>query len=225
MAKILLVEDDIETLDAVADALELQNHVVEKVIDGNEAADRLKFYFYDLVVLDWGLPGRSGIDICQEYRGRGGKTPVLMLTGRKEFDDRVHGLDAGADDYLPKPFNMAELIARTRALLRRPAGLVADVLSVQDVVLDLKTKKVTRAGVEIPLLAKELAVLEFLMRHCDQVFSVTDLLEKVWHSESDSTEIAVRQTITRLRKKLDADSRDPIVKTIKGLGYKIDKDK
>lgn len=225
MAKILLVEDDAEVLDAVADTLEAQQHTVERVIDGNEGADRLKFYSYDLVILDWGLPGKTGVEICREYRGRGGTVPILMLTGRKEFDERVQGLDSGADDYLSKPFNMPELMARVRALLRRPAELVPDLLQIQDVQVDLRTHRVSRGGKEVALLAKEIAVLEYLMRHCDQIFSVDDLLDKVWNSESDSTQDAVRQTITRLRKKLDGDSEHSFITTVKGLGYRVESKK
>lgn len=222
MAKILLVEDDPSTLEAVSDSLEFEHHVVEKVVSGLEAADRLRLYQYDLAILDWGLPGKPGVQVCREYRQSGGKTPILMLTGKSEVGDRVEGLDAGADDYLGKPFNMRELSARVRALLRRPEGLISETISVRGLTLDLKEWRVTRDGREIALLAKELAVLSHLMRHMGQVFSVDDLLNKVWHSESDSGEDAVRQCITRLRKKIDLDGEESIVTTVKGLGYKIE---
>ena len=222
MSKILLVEDDELVLEAVADTLETNNFVVVKVRDGQEAADRLKLYSYDLAILDIGLPKINGIDVCRNYRAAGGITPILMLTGKGEIEDRVQGLDSGADDYLPKPFHMRELIARVRTLLRRPVGLVADVLTVRGITLNPSTGKATRDGVEIDLLAKELALMEFLMRHRDQIFSVDDLLDKVWHSESDSSEDAVRQCVTRVRKKLDIDGKPSIITTVKGMGYKID---
>ncbi|MBX9953216.1 MAG: response regulator transcription factor [Candidatus Obscuribacterales bacterium] len=222
MSKILLVEDDELVLEAVADTLETNNFVVEKVRDGQEAADRLKLYSYDLAILDIGLPKINGIDVCRNYRAAGGITPILMLTGKGDIEDRVQGLDSGADDYLPKPFHMRELIARVRTLLRRPVGLVADVLTVRGITLNPSTGKATRDGVEIDLLAKELALMEFLMRHRDQIFSVDDLLDKVWHSESDSSEDAVRQCVTRVRKKLDIDGKPSIITTVKGMGYKID---
>ncbi len=122
MSKILLVEDDDLVLEAIADTLETNNFVVEKVRDGQEAADRLKLYSYDLAILDIGLPKINGFDVCRNHRAAGGITPILMLTGKGEIEDRVSGLDAGADDYLPKPFHMRELVARVRSLLRRPPG-------------------------------------------------------------------------------------------------------
>jgi DNA-binding response OmpR family regulator len=222
MSKILLVEDDDLVLEAIADTLETNNFVVEKVRDGQEAADRLKLYSYDLAILDIGLPKINGYDVCRNHRAAGGITPILMLTGKGEIEDRVSGLDAGADDYLPKPFHMRELVARVRSLLRRPAGLLGDVLSVRGITLNPSMGKASRDGVEIELLAKELALMEFLMRHKDQIFSVDDLLDKVWHSESESSEDAVRQCVTRVRKKLDVDGKPSIITTVKGLGYKID---
>lgn len=222
MSKILLVEDDDLVLEAIADTLETNNFVVEKVRDGQEAADRLKLYSYDLAILDIGLPKINGYDVCRNHRAAGGITPILMLTGKGEIEDRVSGLDAGADDYLPKPFHMRELVARVRSLLRRPAGLLGDVLSVRGITLNPSMGKASRDGVEIELLAKELALMEFLMRHKDQIFSVDDLLDKVWHSESESSEDAVRQCVTRVRRKLDVDGKPSIITTVKGLGYKID---
>lgn len=221
MAKILLVEDDLAVADAVADALESESNVVEHVTCGLEGAQRLKLYQYDMAILDWDLPKKTGVDICSEYRNHGGTIPVLMLTGKTSIEDRVTGLDAGADDYLPKPFSLKELSARVRALLRRPEPMVSEVVAVGDLKVDLKTHKVMRGGQEINLLAKEISLLEFLLRHRGQVFNVDDLLNKVWHSESDSTEDAVRQCVTRLRKKIDGDSETSLIVTVKGLGYKI----
>ncbi|NJL72512.1 MAG: response regulator transcription factor, partial [Candidatus Competibacteraceae bacterium] len=143
------------------------------------------------------------------------------LTGKSSVEDRVTGLDAGADDYLPKPFSMKELSARVRALLRRPEPMVSELVQLGPLQIDLKFHKVMRGHEEVNLLAKEISLLEFLVRHRGQVFSVDDLLNKVWHSESDSSEDAVRQCVTRLRRKIDGDGEDSLIITVKGLGYKV----
>lgn len=221
MAKILLVEDDQAVAEAIVDALEFESNVVEHVDCGLEASQRLKLYQYDLVVLDWDLPRKSGVEVCGEYRSGGGTLPILMLTGKSSVEDRVTGLDAGADDYLPKPFSMKELSARVRALLRRPEPMVSELVQLGPLQIDLKFHKVTRGQEELNLLAKEISLLEFLVRHRGQVFSVDDLLNKVWHSESDSSEDAVRQCVTRLRKKIDGESESSLIITVKGLGYKV----
>ena len=221
MAKILLVEDDQAVAEAIVDALEFESNVVEHVDCGLEASQRLKLYQYDLVVLDWDLPRKSGVEVCGEYRSGGGTLPILMLTGKSSVEDRVTGLDAGADDYLPKPFSMKELSARVRALLRRPEPMVSELVQLGPLQIDLKFHKVTRGQEELNLLAKEISLLEFLVRHRGQVFSVDDLLNKVWHSESDSSEDAVRQCVTRLRKKIDGEGENSLIVTVKGLGYKV----
>lgn len=221
MAKILLVEDDQAVAEAIADALEFESNVVEHVDCGLEASQRLKLYQYDLVVLDWELPRKSGVEVCGEYRSGGGSLPILMLTGKSSVEDRVTGLDAGADDYLPKPFSMKELSARVRALLRRPEPMVSELVQLGPLQIDLKFHKVMRGHEEVNLLAKEISLLEFLVRHRGQVFSVDDLLNKVWHSESDSSEDAVRQCVTRLRRKIDGDGEASLIITVKGLGYKV----
>jgi DNA-binding response OmpR family regulator len=222
MAKILLIEDDQSVATAVIDALEFDRHIVECFFNGDEGFERLISFEYDLVLLDWSLPGKSGIEILKDYRARGGNSPIIMLTGRTEMESKLQGFDAGADDYLAKPFNMKELLARTRALLRRPESVNSDLMEAGDVVLNLKTGKVFVKEREVSLLAKEIAVLEFLMRHRGRIFSVNELLDRVWHSESESSEDAVRQCITRLRKKIDKDSENSLITTVKGMGYKID---
>ncbi|MBS1998349.1 MAG: response regulator transcription factor [Cyanobacteria bacterium SZAS LIN-2] len=177
---------------------------------------------YDLAVLDWGLPGKLGVDICRDYRARGGKTPILMLTGKGEIESKLEGFDSGADDYLAKPFNLRELLARVKALLRRPEGVQSDVIHVRGYELNTKLGKVMVHGREVALLAKEMALLEFLMRHQDRIFNVDDLLDRVWQSDSESSEDAVRQCVTRLRKKIDVEGQPSLITTVKGMGYKID---
>jgi DNA-binding response OmpR family regulator len=221
MAKILLIEDDDNTIQAVSDFLGVaNNYTIESVNSGKEGLDRLQLYEYDLAIIDWSLPEMTGLQICSTYRAKGGLVPILMLTGKTAVSDKVDGLDAGADDYLTKPFSLPELTARVRALLRRPRETVKEMLQVGNLVFDTKTCKVTKAGKEISLLPKELVLLEFFMQHPDQYFTAETLLNRLWSSESDSTEQAVRQGIVRLRRKIE-DEGESLLVTSKGLGYKL----
>lgn len=222
MAKILVVEDEKALSDVVIDYLNAQNYTVDHAADGIEAMDRLKFYSYDLVVLDWNLPGMEGLEICRKFRFSGGCTPILMLTGKREIDDKELGLDAGADDYLTKPFHMKELGARIRALLRRPANVVTKELKARDISLDPQTHQVKKNGVEIDILPKEFALLEFLLRHPQQVFSAEALIERVWPSDSDASSGSIRTYVNRLRSKIDTDGNPSLITTVHGIGYRFD---
>ncbi len=222
MAKILIVEDELQLAELVQRWLTKDGHVAEMVHDGNDALQRLRFDKYDLVVLDWNLPGVEGIDILKDFRARGGTTPVLMLTGRKNIDEKVQGLDGGADDYLPKPFDGRELMARIRVLLKRPSVLLDTVLKVKSVELDTRTHTVKNDGTVVDLLPKEFALLEYLMRHPNTLFAPSHLLESVWPSESDSTTEALTSCIKRLRKKLDKDEQaDSFIRNVRGVGYGV----
>lgn len=222
MAKILIVEDDLDVAGMIEDWLVHQEkHVVEKVATGSDAADRLKFYHYDLIVLDWELPDLSGIEILKRYRSADGMVPILMLTGKSAIDEKELGLDSGADDYLTKPFEGKELSARIRALLRRSSGRATNTLKAQDVLLDPVSRAVTKAGQPIELLPKEFALLEFFLRHPDEVFSLEALLDRVWKSESDSSPDTVRTTIQRLRKKIDREGEPSLIGTIHRVGYHL----
>ena len=220
MAKILLVEDDLDLAQMVVEWLTFEHHSVELVADGQEGMDRLRLCQYDAVILDWGLPQMSGTEILRAYRAEGGNTPIIMLTGKGSVSEKETGLDSGADDYLTKPFNMKELSARMRALLRRSSGLATNVLRVGDLVVDPSKYKVSN-GVDIQLLPREFALLEFFMRHPDEVFSGDALLQRVWHSESEATSEAIRTCIKRLRQKIDKDDNDSIIQTIPRVGYKL----
>lgn len=222
MAKILLVDDDRQLTGMVHDWLKSQNHSVDVAHDGGEAADRLKWYQYDLAILDWELPVAQGIDVCRQYRLSGGKMPILMLTGKREVGNRIDGLDAGADDYLVKPFDLSELAARVRALMRRPATVITNVLTVRNITFELDGMRVLVDGKEVNLPPKELALLEFLMKHPGQLFSSEALIDRVWPTDSDASPEAVRTYINRLRKKLDTDGQPSLFKTVHGLGYKIE---
>lgn len=222
MAKILLVEDDALIADSVVDALTAGGYTLEAVDNGNEGFDRLRLYHYDLAILDWNLPGLSGPEVLKKLRAAGTTTPVLMLTARREEAEKIEGLDSGADDYLTKPFSIKELSARIRALLRRPAQSFQNELKLGDLVIDPTACKAHRGGKEIDLLPKESAVLEFLIRHPNQLFDADQLLNYVWSSESDSSPEAVRQCIARLRKKLEVPGRKSPIVTLKGAGYRIE---
>ena len=217
MAKILVVEDDKEIQDSVKKILELEHHQVELASDGDEGLFMMGTYTYDVIVLDWQLPKKEGVEILKDYRNSGGKAPILMLTGKTSLDDKEQGLDSGADDYLTKPFAGKELAARVRALLRRPNLSTANVLNLAGIVLDPSARTVTRNGEAVELLPREFQLLEFLMRNPNRVFEQTAILNRVWPSESDATSEALRSTVKRMRKKIDPDGE--IVRTVHGVGY------
>lgn len=221
MAKILLVEDEQDLAGPVSNWLERERHTVEVVGDGTEAAGRLRVYEFDLIILDWMLPGKPGVEVCREYRSRGGVAPILMLTAKSTIDDKETGLDAGADDYLTKPFHLKELSARVRALLRRPKAERPTVLEIGDIVLDPVSATVQKESKEIHLLPKEFALLEFLMRHPNQVFSADAILDRVWDSDSSALSDTVRTTIKTLRRKIDTKGKPSLISNVRGLGYKI----
>lgn len=224
MAKILVVEDDKNIAENLVDHLRAERHVVEHVEDGNAAVEMLAAYGFELIILDVQLPGLTGFEICRRFRERGGNTPILMLTGKADLADKMQGLDSGADDYLTKPFDLPELSARIRALLRRPPALRGNELTTQDLTLDTQSAQVSRGGKAIRLLPKEFQLLEFLLRHKNQVYSVEALLDQIWHSESDSSPDAVRQVISRLRTKIDVEGQPSTITTVVGLGYTIESD-
>lgn len=221
MAKILVAEDDPKLSIVIRDFLAMEHHNVEAVDNGGDALNRLKTCDYDLIVLDWDLPELSGLEILKDYRGRGGVAPVLMLTGKDSVSDKEAGLDAGADDYLTKPFNGRELLARLRALLRRPSAMVGNIVEFGGVKLDRSNYLVTRDGDEVSLLPREFDLLEFFMRNPNRVHATEALLNKVWADESDATVAAVTTCIKRLRRKIDPDGKPPLLATVHGVGYKL----
>lgn len=222
MAKILLVEDDLDLCASLSVWLEAEQHSVDMVHDGQEGAHRMRYYQYDLAVVDWNLPKLTGVEMCKAYRESGGHAAIIMLTGNDSVRDKESGLDAGADDYLTKPFDFAELAARIRALLRRPHVFTGTVLKAKDVILDTTTRKVKKGDAELQLIPKEFALLEFLMRHPNETFSPEALLDRVWSSDCDSSVETVYTTIKTLRKKISPESTNSIIKTAYGLGYKLE---
>lgn len=222
MSKILLVEDDMMVSQMVTDYLVAERHSVDRVFTGTDGLDRLKFYAYDLAILDWQLPQMSGLQVLKEYRDGGGKTPILMLTARKHVDDKESGFNTGADDYLTKPFEIRELAARVKALLRRPVDLVEPDRGVGDIALDYQKHTVTRGDRTESLLPLEFALLEFFMRYPGHYFTPEELLDKVWKTESESSIDAVRTCIKRLRTKIETADKPPLIVASRGLGYKLD---
>lgn len=222
MSKIFLAEDDQNLADVLADWLEQAHHGVEVVHDGDEADFRLKTEQYDLIILDWDLPRLSGIEVCRRFREAGGSTPVIMLTGHSLTEEKVQGLDSGADDYVTKPFEFAELNARIRALLRRPQETKTNVLKAGDLELDATAAIARKQGNPIALLPREFALLEFFMRHPNQVFSADALLNRVWSTESGVAPDTVRVHITKLRSKIDTPGKQSMIQTVHRVGYRFD---
>lgn len=222
MAKILVVEDDAEISEALVDLLVHEKHTVDASGDGLDAWERLQRYTYDLVILDWGLPGLEGLEVLKRFRERGGATPVLFLTGRSSIDEKLTGLDSGADDYLPKPYDMREFRARVSALLRRPSDLQGDILKWSDIELDIKAFRCTRGGAEIRLLPKEFSLLEFLIRNRDRVYTPDQLVDTLWADDTEVSVDAIRQCVRRLRTKIDVPEKPSYITTVVGVGYKVE---
>lgn len=219
MAKILLVDDDLELISALQNFLSLQGHVVETTNSGEDAVQLLQGFSYDLIVLDWGLPGLAGDEVCRTYRAQGGAAPVLFLTGKNDISFLETGFNSGADDYLVKPFDMRELTARMKGLLRRLASQYVAQLNIGGVELNLENRTITADGKQVKLRAKESALLEYLMRHPNKTFSAQNLLDAVWASDSNGTTHSVRTWMGTLRRQLAKLGKGELVKTELGSGY------
>jgi DNA-binding response OmpR family regulator len=219
--RILLVEDDRKAARILAKGLTEEGFVVDSAVSGEDAEDLAGINDYDLIVLDWLLPGTPGIEICRRLRRRGLSTPILMLTARDTVMDRVAGLDAGADDYLTKPFAFAELLARVRALLRRAEGGRSPVLEVADLRLDPVEHRVSRGGEPVELTVKEYAILEYLMRHAGRLVTRTELGEHVWQEEHDNLTNLVDVHVSHLRRKLDSGRAPALIHTVRGHGFRL----
>lgn len=222
MPKILIVEDEEDLAGAIKDWLTDEYHTAQIVGDGAQALSRLESEHYDLVVLDLMLPEIDGMEVCRRYRSAGGNTPILMLTAKSTLAAKEAGLDAGADDYLTKPFELRELSARVRALLRRQPVPIVSEFKVGDLCLERNSCRVTKAGQELHLLPKEFALLELLMRHTGHVLSVDDLINRVWGAESNVVPETVRSYIKMLRKKIDNPGENSIIRTVHGVGYRLE---
>ncbi len=223
MAKILIVEDDESLGPVIEQVLTDERHLVDRVLNVADCKAYLDSVTYDMLVVDWNLPDGSGVDVCMEYRRKGGTSPILMLTGRTDVDDKVSGLDAGADDYLTKPFHTRELTSRVRALLRRPPVVTNKILKARDITLDPLGHTVKRGDEVLKLYPKEFTLLELFMRNPNRLFSANDLLDRVWPTDSDASVETVRTTIQRLRQRVESedDNKQPLIQTVRGVGYRL----
>ncbi len=217
--RVLLVEDDRKAARLVSKGLNEAGFLVDVAYSGEEGDEMADATDYAAIVLDWLLPGKDGIAVCRDLRARGVSTPILMLTARHGLDDRVAGLNVGADDYLTKPFAFGELLARLHALLRRSALTRPVVLTVGDLSLDPVSHVVTRAGAPINLTPKEYAILEVLMRHPGEVLTRASLGERLWRDDDDVNNL-VDVHISHLRKKIDREP-EPLIPTVWGRGYRL----
>jgi len=216
--RVLVVEDDASLAQSIVDGLSDEGFTVAHAADGDEAREALRTGDWDLVILDWWLPGPDGLAVLKDHRREGGTTPVLFLTARDAVSHRVRGLDGGADDYLCKPFAFEELLARARALVRRVRPVEALTLSYRDVRVDLAAQKAERAGHLLDLTAKELALLIFFLRHPDEVLSRTRIYGSVWGEDYDFISNTLEVHIKELRRTLEA--RGPrLIQTVRGRGY------
>lgn len=220
--RLLVVEDDRSLAEALRRGLSQEGNVVDVIHDGAEALDLAASNLHDAVILDVMLPGLDGMSVARRLREEGNHTPILMLTARDALLDRITGLNAGADDYLTKPFAFEELMARLRAITRRGGAPIAEEeLVVADLVMNMRTHEVIRAGKVIDLPPREYALLEYLMRHPGQALSRTMILDRVWEYGFDSFANVVDAAILRLRKAVDEGYDTQLIQTVRGVGYRI----
>lgn len=222
--RLLLVEDEVSLAESLARGLRELSFAVDVVGDGKEATNFAMLNEYDAIVLDLTLPGRDGLVVCREVRKRGVSTPVLMLTARTALDDKVLGFDAGADDYLVKPFAFAELVARLRALLRRPRVTIADVITIGDLEVDTRSQTARRGSRTLPLTTREYALLEHLARNAGALVSRASISGHVWDDNHDPFSNNVEVLIARLRRKLEAEGETAMIETRRGAGYRLSAD-
>jgi two-component system, OmpR family, response regulator len=221
--KILLVEDEHRIAQSIKKGLEQERMAVDVAYDGIEGYDLASAEEYDLIILDLMLPGMSGLEICSKLRQNKKHTPILILTARGQVEDKVEGLNKGADDYLTKPFAFEELLARIKALVRRPINVNEEILTVDNLSLNTSNFEVIRDKKEIKLSSKEYALLEFLMRHPKQILSKEQIMNHVWSYETDILPNTIEVYIRNLRNKIDKGFSYPLIQTVRGFGYKLGK--
>jgi DNA-binding response OmpR family regulator len=222
--RILVVEDEHRIASAIKKGLEQERFAVDLAFDGQAGYDLASTEEFDLIVLDLMLPRLDGLSICKKLRQEGKHTPILILTAKGQIQDKVTGLDSGADDYLTKPFSFEELIARIRALSRRPKTTLSSNLTVSDLTLDVRNFEAKRQGKNIRLSGKEFSLLEYLMRHPNRIMSKDQIISHVWNYDSEILPNTVEVYIRNLRQKIDLPfpSLKPLIQTVRGFGYKLD---
>jgi len=219
--RILLVEDETSAATMLAKGLREEAYAVDVAADGETALSQVFVNEYDLIILDIVLPGQDGFKVCRQLRTNGSTVPVLMLTARDAVEDRIEGLDSGADDYLPKPFDFDELLARVRALLRRKPALYPEVITVGNLSVDTRARRVMREGQRIDLTAKEYALLEYLARRAGEVVNRADIAEHVWDESYDPFSKVIEVFIQRVRRKVDEGHALKLIHTRRGEGYML----
>lgn len=220
--KLLVIEDEAKAASYLQKGLQENGFVVDVAAQGEEGLDLARSNFYDMIILDVMLPGRDGWDICRDLRQSGKQTPVLFLTARDTVQDRVKGLELGADDYMVKPFAFSELLARVRSVLRRGPGRASDELMVGDLMIDFRRHRAERAGQRLDLTPKEFALLSLLARNAGEVLSRTLIAEQVWDMNFDSDTNVVDVHVRRLRSKADDPFEKKIIHTVRGVGYVLE---
>ncbi len=220
--RILVVEDDPKINNLLKVSIESEYFVVDTASDGDRGLYLAETNQYDVIILDSMLPHKNGLDICRELRDQGNATPIIGLSVRSETSSKVNFLNAGADDYLTKPFSFEELMARVRALLRRPHNVQADVIEIGTIELDVKKHTVKKDGAEVYLTRKEFLLLEYLMRNQGTVLSRGMILEHVWDMNADPFSNTIETHIMTLRRKIDCESQVRLIHTVPGIGYKIE---
>ncbi len=223
--RVLVVEDEHRIANTIKTGLTQERYAVDVAYDGTEGFDLAATEEYDVIILDLMLPGMDGITICRQLRAKHIHTPILILTAKGQVENKVEGLNAGADDYLPKPFSFEELLARIRALCRRPTKIVDTTLKVSDLSLNPTSFKVERAGRSIQLSNKEFSFLEYFMRHPGQILTKEQLIRHIWNYDADVLPNTVEVYIRNLRTKIDVpfENKKPLIHTLRGFGYKIEK--
>ena len=222
--KILVVEDEKDLNRVITKHLKKNNYSVDSCFDGEEALDYISYGEYDLIITDIMMPKIDGYGLIKQLRNDKSSTPVIMLTAKDGLDDKILGLDSGADDYIVKPFEFDELLARIRVLMRRNYGFATNIIQVDDVVLDISKKLVTRSGKSISLTGKEYEVLEYLFKNKKGIISREQILNHVWDYDYEGASNIIDVIIKNIRKKLDVGSKKPIIHTKRGLGYFVKED-